>query len=927
MKRSLSLILTVCLVVSLFTGVVMPGAGAAKTFPDVKEEHWGYGAITYMTDKKVLDGDETGKFRPDDKVSHIEFIKMIVATFNLVDTRTIPYTNCPAWGESYLKKAAAQGFLLSSYTTNFDFTSKLTREEAVALVMRYLNLDADLKASSTTFPDYADISAAYREYALLAKGAGIIKGDETGKYQPQRVLTRAEALQILYTAAGAIYDGGAFIAADKGAHTQNATINSSSTITGVAFKGNVYITEGVDKVLLKNCWINGSLYVRGDTEVTIAGDSIVTDVIVNGSQAEIDVEDNAVLDIVNVNATAVFSVEEDATIEKLYFNKGSRNSTVTGEGAVTNIAVQDSGIITKGVSIEEYYIYKGYTATFDDVKYEAGKGAPTKTYITTATVAGTNNLTTTPSSTITLNLKASTAGTFYAAAWLKNTKALSASEIKSVATGYSTYYYGASKAANANVAVALPITVAGSYENYNVGVIFVPTDATTLTNVKPLYNKGAIKSTAASMSTEVPTTAATIAPTWTLTTTGDTFVPNPTKSLILTFDQPMYYKSSTYPYSVTALNTIAANTLPSLFTVYENSVKVTNYSVSVTSSTEGTTVTITPPAGITVGKTYTVSFASLTNYSGMAPEETTKSVVAGQSASTEAPTLTSSSGSTTVSNADYIQVKIPVGVPYVKYTVTVDGVTVSSGDFSASLPNNYTRISLANITGSVVTVSAWSVNASGAQTSATVTETYYMGFVPAIYINGTAYYGTANNVVYTTSAFTVATSTIPSGYIAYYQVDNELATTTPFATSYAAPTYYSSKTLTLALLHVATNKTVTTSVTVSYGTPGGSTTTPSTAAPAPKVASSTRPYDAGYAYDVNKDPFELTISLEIAAGYSYSYQIDDGAAVALTNGASNPVTLTVWGTGLTKRVLTIYAKDINGNISGTWTYSFTLIRK
>lgn len=207
MKRSLSLVLAVCLVVTLFAGVMVPGAGAV-TYTDVADDFWAYDEIYYLTDKGILEGDGTGRFRPTDDVTHIEFIKMIVATFNLVDTATVNYTNVPDWAREgrYLEKAAAQGFLLDEYTRDFDFTEELTREEAVALVMRYLDLDDEIAVSSSYFPDYSDISSAYRSYVLTAVGAGIVQGDETGNFRPDRVLTRSEALRILYTAAGAIYD-------------------------------------------------------------------------------------------------------------------------------------------------------------------------------------------------------------------------------------------------------------------------------------------------------------------------------------------------------------------------------------------------------------------------------------------------------------------------------------------------------------------------------------------------------------------------------------------------------------------------------------------------------------------------------------------------------------------------------------------------
>ena len=67
MKRTLSLVLAFCLVFSLFTGVLISGAGAI-TYTDVAKDFWAYNEIYYLTDKGILEGDGTGKFRPKDSV-------------------------------------------------------------------------------------------------------------------------------------------------------------------------------------------------------------------------------------------------------------------------------------------------------------------------------------------------------------------------------------------------------------------------------------------------------------------------------------------------------------------------------------------------------------------------------------------------------------------------------------------------------------------------------------------------------------------------------------------------------------------------------------------------------------------------------------------------------------------------------------------
>lgn len=920
MKRSLSLVLALCLVVTMFAGVMIPGAGAV-TYTDVAKDFWAYDEIYYLTDKGILEGDGTGKFRPKDDVTHIEFIKMIVATFNLVDTATVNYTNVPSWARDgrYLEKAAAQGFLLDEYTRDFDFTKKLTREEAVALVMRYLGLDDELAVSSSRFPDYSKISPAYRSYALIAAGAGIVQGDDTGNFQPDRVLTRSEALRILYTAAGAIYDRSAN-KTESGANKTNATINKSVNLSGITFTGNVYITEGVDTVYFTDCYISGNLIVRGNTEVTLY-DTIVSTVTVNGSRAELELEGETEVSRADVNATSAITLSEDSLIKKLYYNDGSKNSTLSGKGAVTNIAIQADGISSTDVDITEYYIYKGYTATFDGIKYEAGTGKPSKTNITSATVSGTTNYYASNSSVITINVMANATGTVYAAAWPKTSTALNANEIKNVSSSFGSVNYGTYKTVGANVSNALTITVPGSYENYNVGIVFLPTGMTATTNVKPYYNKGTITSIATAMGTDAPSASTSTNPTWTLSTsaTGTSLISN---GLVLTFDQLMYYKSSTYPYSVSSLTGLTSTQLASLFTIYEGSTRITSFTATYSNSTTNTVIYLVPTSGVTNGKTYTVSFGSnLVNINGIAPATTSSSIIAGATTSAYAPTLTSSNGSSSVTTNDYIQVGFPTGVTKVAYTVTVDGVQRDSGTFSNSWSSAYNVIYLKNYSGAVITISAWAVNNYGNKISETTTQTYYMGTVPAIYVGGTAYYG-SNNVFYTTGGYNISVGTIPSGYTASYSINGSPIVNPDvyFLGYHDAPSYGAGVTYTMTLTPmnslVGANA-VTTSVTVIYGYNSGTggTIPPITAsAPTVKNSSDSSTFVAGQFYNVGTaQSFGLIVNV---SGTGYSYSVDGNAALPLTYG-DNSVTLIKAGVDLTRSLVITAPNGVS------WTYTFT----
>ena len=926
MKRTLSLVLAFCLVFSLFTGVLISGAGAI-TYTDVAKDFWAYNEIYYLTDKGILEGDGTGKFRPKDSVTHIEFIKMIDATFNLTDAVTVSYTNIPSWARDgrYVEKAAAQGFLLDRYTRDFDFTEKLSREEAVAMVMRYLNLNSNLAVSSSRYPDYNKINAAYREYALIATGAGIVQGDDTGNFQPDRILTRAEALRILYTAAGAIYDKSAN-RTDTDGNKTNATINHNANLSGINFSGNVYVTESVSAVTLDDCYINGELIIRGKTAVTL-DDTVAANITVKKDGASVTLEDDTRVTTMNVNGTADIDVGKDSSIQKLLFNNGSKNSTVNGEGEVTNVAIQDTGITINGVDITEYYVYRGYTVMIDGTKYEAGSGKPVKNAITAAYVSGMVNYYLNNSSNITVSVTANTAGTVYVAAWPNTETALTAAQIRTAATSTTANRYGTSQGVAANVASTVTFSVPGSYESYNVGLVFIPTNAsTTLTNVTAYYNKSTISVNAAAMVTTAPAAAKATEPTWTVSvgTTPSTLA---TDVVILTFNQPMGLRSSVSPLVVTDLARLDATTRASYFKVYDGIMPITIKTSSVSSSANNTVVYLTLSSALSANKTYTVAIdGNITNMKGVAPKELSKTFTGSSSSGSltgKSPTLTSSSGSQNVSASDYIQIGFPEGVKYITYSVTVDGVKQKEETIQNYGPQ-WSQIALSNYpNASVIVVSAWSLNDNRVKISEPTTQTYYMGVVPVIYIDSTAFYGSNNNA-YVTKTFYVSTSTVPAGYVATYTVTGYYPSTAAFDGSWAVPAVNAPITFTMTLTPTATvynGKTVSTSVTVNFG--NGSTTPTDPTVPtnptgiAPTVSVNNNVYLPDGNYDVSGTSTLVSVSVP-SNTYKYSYTVNGGATYYLENGKINSIALD--SIGNTTKVIIITAVYGSSTV-GSWKYT------
>ena len=104
-KSFLSAVLAGIMILSAASGIF-----AAPTFTDVSN-HWAWtrGYIPYLVEKNVLNGyalsNGTSVFKPEDKVTRAEFIKMLDETFGLTETANIKnkYSDVPEseWFYSY----------------------------------------------------------------------------------------------------------------------------------------------------------------------------------------------------------------------------------------------------------------------------------------------------------------------------------------------------------------------------------------------------------------------------------------------------------------------------------------------------------------------------------------------------------------------------------------------------------------------------------------------------------------------------------------------------------------------------------------------------------------------------------------------------------------------------------------------------------
>lgn len=443
-------------------------AGAANvTFTDVSG-HWAWtnGQIPYLVEKGVLNGYQNSNgtyyFKPDGEVTRAEFIKILDETFGLTATTSINYSDITSkdWYYPYFAKAAAQGFILD-YGKNASPNSKISRQEATALLVRYLDLPAASGTSASAIADFNEISGYYDDYVLRAVDAGIINGyNENNKtyFKPTKTLTRAEALTILYRAAGFICNTSAYNR-DSGAHTTNNTITRGDiTITNVKMNGRNIVTEGASTgtITFNKCDIDGTLYIRGGANVTFDNCDVENVVALGGGK--ISLVSGSEIDSLTVETTCDISVLSNTELDEITVKNGADNVHITGNGAVETAYIYADGF-TSSMLPTEFEIGNNLTATFAGTVYSGDSDAQSSFTIEPFVTADKNYYY--------LNLESSASGTVY----YYFTNSATAPSISAFNSGYANAAYSGSFNVDANTPITSEAAQASAVKNYSYVVV------------------------------------------------------------------------------------------------------------------------------------------------------------------------------------------------------------------------------------------------------------------------------------------------------------------------------------------------------------------------------------------------------------------------------------------------------------------------
>lgn len=186
-KKLIAVILCLILLLGSFAYADEAMLISAPTEKDY-EGHWAQATIEKWLNEGRVAGYPDGSYKPDNKVTRAEFVKMVNGIIDFNKMSSITYEDVPSseWYYDYIRIAQSIGYISGYSSSEFGPNDPITREQAASILARiqYLKNNA---AGADKFSDKNSLSTWALEAVGAASEAGFISGYVDGSFNPQKI--------------------------------------------------------------------------------------------------------------------------------------------------------------------------------------------------------------------------------------------------------------------------------------------------------------------------------------------------------------------------------------------------------------------------------------------------------------------------------------------------------------------------------------------------------------------------------------------------------------------------------------------------------------------------------------------------------------------------------------------------------------------
>ncbi|WP_336784626.1 sugar-binding protein [Paenibacillus sp. MMO-177] len=171
-------------------------------FNDLATVPWAAESIEGLAARGMLAGTGNKQFSPGLAVTRAEFVSMLAAFFSETAPASNSFTDVTpgAWYSRSISAAAGLGLVEGYKDGSFGPNRFITRQEMAVMTRRAIQiLQLNLpERPVSSFKDDKKIAEYAKDSVIQLRAAGLLNGDQAGKFNPSQKATRAESAVLLY---------------------------------------------------------------------------------------------------------------------------------------------------------------------------------------------------------------------------------------------------------------------------------------------------------------------------------------------------------------------------------------------------------------------------------------------------------------------------------------------------------------------------------------------------------------------------------------------------------------------------------------------------------------------------------------------------------------------------------------------------------
>ena len=169
-----------------------------SSFCDMGKFAWANEAVESLYEKGVISGKGNATFDPSAPVTREEFVKMLVNSAKIEkEDSDLDFEDVDKdeWYYPFVSAAFNGKIVMGVDEKHFGIGENILRQDMAVMIYRMVKDKTPLKneKSESEFADFDEIADYAKEAVSFLESAGLVSGTEDGKFNPESVLSRAEA--------------------------------------------------------------------------------------------------------------------------------------------------------------------------------------------------------------------------------------------------------------------------------------------------------------------------------------------------------------------------------------------------------------------------------------------------------------------------------------------------------------------------------------------------------------------------------------------------------------------------------------------------------------------------------------------------------------------------------------------------------------